>query len=76
MDPKLCLLMARDALKHDRADCADHLHDYFKWRLKGGFEPIMEIGRKGDQFFHQILMGLGEVADTLSNALSRRESGE
>jgi len=48
MDPLACLNAAIEAREAgDHAVCADHLSDYFEWRAKGGFEPLVS-GRKGD----------------------------
>jgi hypothetical protein len=54
MDPKACLLRAREALRDTEIrECEAALVDYKRWRRKGGFEPDVE-GMKGDDFLRKV----------------------
>ena len=70
MDPKATLIEANSALREsgNRSECGERLADYFGWRLKGGFQPMVG-GVWGDTYAAEVLVSLGEVADTLSEAL-------
>lgn len=47
MDPKACLIAARDAVNdHDYETAHDHLCDYRDWRSAGGFDP--GFAQRGD----------------------------
>ena len=75
MDPKACLIEADQHLRQhgERAECAARLVDYFEWRLKGGFEPTMAgpaMSVAGDYYAVLTLQSLGEVADTLAEAIA------
>lgn len=75
MDPEKCLKEAEECLKTDCWDCAYHLADYWKWRSEGGFEPFITYrGKqvKGDTMARSVLISLGEVADTLAEALNKK----
>ena len=71
MDPEKCLIEAAELVKTGRSECAQKLADYFDWRVHGGFEPYF-CGTTGDRFYMQVLIQLGLVADTLSEALTER----
>lgn len=66
MDPLVCLNEAQELIGQSncREECAHSLEAYFRWRLSGGFEPP-----QGDNRAMHLLVRLGCVADTLSDAL-------
>ena len=76
MDPLETLKMAHDYLRAMglREQAAQELATYFHWRLRGGFEPTVAHGEPrvetpGDEFASNLLVGIGKVADTLSECL-------
>jgi hypothetical protein len=59
MDPEACLNRLRIALTDgDRSDAVSAINDYYRWRLRGGFEPTWN-GTPGDV-----------VVDTLAHELA------
>lgn len=55
MDPKECLRLADQAISDGDIDGAtEHLDNYDRWRLRGGFEPVEVAGTtmRGDAFAH------------------------
>lgn len=53
MDPAATLRLALSAyLMYDDNEVLQHLADYFRWRLMGGFEPtrIQNLNINGDHF--------------------------
>ena len=51
MDPKACLNRLADAFEDgDEDEARAALRDYTDWRRKGGFEPTMADGMRGDEF--------------------------
>jgi hypothetical protein len=69
MDPAATLAEAQSRIGKagEREECAEFLMHYFEWRIKGGFEP-----KDGDVAAFRILLALGSVADTLSEALAQK----
>jgi len=66
MDPLACLKSALEALHNgEPAECIAHLFDYYQWRLKNGFEPVLN-GRAGDMV----------AADLVSQALDFMEPAD
>jgi len=59
MDPETCLAELQALIdKREWASAIEHLNNYYRWRLRGGFEP-----RDGDN-----------RADTLANLMCDRLS--
>jgi hypothetical protein len=79
MDPEAALRNAKANIGSNREEAAESLVAYFEWRLKGGFEPVAYLGRvndegetepkNGDERAIDLLLALGRVADTLSEAM-------
>lgn len=68
MDPQACLdRLAAAVMTSDFPEAVAALNDYYRWRLKGGFEPGF-CGTRG-------LPG-DEYADTLANALADKIGAE
>lgn len=59
MDPRATLRAAHDALAYaDYEQLAEHLANYFAWRISGGFQP-----ENGDNEATNLLIALGKNAD-------------
>lgn len=56
MDPKACLEETQAHLDAgDGKNASWQLADYWTWRCKGGFEPVMADGKTGDNFAAELL---------------------
>ena len=71
MDPKQTLIDAAAHLRThgERIECAYLLAEYFTWRIKGGFNPVLSFSVSGDDEYVILLAKLGNAADTLSEAI-------
>ena len=55
MDPRQCLLDAEAMLREEYIHAVhEHLWEYWQWRGKGGFEPVVN-GWFGDRFASDIM---------------------
>jgi hypothetical protein len=67
MDPKACLEAAIAEFKkqfsgdEDYTHVEEHLQHYAEWRYRGGFNPMMDDGRTGDQTHERLINALDRL---------------